>query len=221
MVFDVVFDGIRQEKLELEKNLREDEREEHVAVPNLSDGAKVSRDEQLRGVDRTDADPLRLLHPESDGKRHEAHLAVALDRFEVVHDGNAETSDGVKHGEHHDIQREFAEHRLTRPPRQGDVRRTQSVVTPPTLLLELERGRGVDVRDPRSEEREQSDDGKIVLAPLVQSPRRGPSAKEKNVDLNLDVKLGDGAGGDRAVGLVDGVDLSILPVVDGLGVASR
>ena len=90
----------------------------------------------------------------------------------------------------------------------------------PCLLLELERGSRVDVRDPRSEEHEQGDDGEIVLAPLVEGPCRGPPAEEQDVDLHLHVKLGDGAGGDRAVGLVDGVNLAVLPVVDGLGVAS-
>ena len=57
-----------------------------------------------------------------------------------------------------------------------------------------------------------------MFAPLIECPRARPPAEEENVDLHLDVKLGDGAGGNRAVRFVDGVDLAVLPVVDGLGV---
>ena len=57
-----------------------------------------------------------------------------------------------------------------------------------------------------------------MFAPLIERPRARPPAEEEDVDLHLDVKLGDGAGGNRAVRFVDGVDLAVLPVVDGLGV---
>lgn len=100
LVLDVVLDGIGEEKLELEENLGEDEREENVAVTRLSDGAEITGDGELRGIDGPDADPLRLLHAERHGKGHEAALAVTLDGLEVVHDGDTQTRDGVQHGQH-------------------------------------------------------------------------------------------------------------------------
>jgi hypothetical protein len=42
LVLDVVVDGIGEEELELEENLRENEREEDVAVANLADEAQVA-----------------------------------------------------------------------------------------------------------------------------------------------------------------------------------
>ncbi len=58
--------------------------------------------------------------------------------------------------------------------------------------------------------------------PGVQAVGNAELAKEEEPYLEDDLTLADGAAGDRRmVGFIDGVDLAIVPVVDGLGVLGQ
>mmetsp|Transcript_16275 Transcript_16275/g.46763 ORF Transcript_16275/g.46763 Transcript_16275/m.46763 type:complete len:242 (+) Transcript_16275:668-1393(+) len=57
-----------------------------------------------------------------------------------------------------------------------------------------------------------------MAGPNIESVGNAKSTKEEEPDLENDLTLADLAGGDGTVGLIDGIDLAIVPVVDGLGV---
>ena len=50
------------------------------------------------------------------GRGLQAHLAVALNALEVIHDGNAQARQRVENRQHHDIGRQRAENGLPGPP---------------------------------------------------------------------------------------------------------
>mmetsp|Transcript_12948 Transcript_12948/g.27375 ORF Transcript_12948/g.27375 Transcript_12948/m.27375 type:complete len:258 (-) Transcript_12948:511-1284(-) len=217
LVLDVVLDRVHQEVSELRVHLGDDERKQHGAVALGADVEEVRRDEQLEGVDGTHGDPLGGLYAELHGQTLEAQRGVALDGLEVIHDGNAQPGDGVRQGHHHHLGGELAEEGLARPPGQRDVGGAKGVGALPAVRLELEGGGGVDVGDEGPEEGDGEEGGELVPAQLVQLQRQRPPADQQHTRLHRHVRAGDAAGGDGAVGLVDGVDVAVVPVVDHLG----
>lgn len=168
LVLDVILDWVGQEELELEENLRKDEAKENVGVRVFADGAQVKGDEKLRNVNGGHGEPLGLFDAERHGKGLQAELAITLDGFEIVDNGDAQTGDGVEHRQKHHVWGQLAKHSHARPPREGDVGRTERVAPFPPLRLELERRRAVNVRNPRAKDGEEEHDGKVVFAPLIQ-----------------------------------------------------
>mmetsp|Transcript_3355 Transcript_3355/g.6935 ORF Transcript_3355/g.6935 Transcript_3355/m.6935 type:complete len:261 (+) Transcript_3355:961-1743(+) len=142
--------------------------------------------------------------------------SVALHRFEVVHSSDTHTSDTIEKGENDSLPVQRSEHQLATPPRKRDVRGPKGVVADPPALLQLERRCRVDVGDPRSKQRQQEDVRPLVTCPLVQTVSESQASKEKTPDLLLDLILRDSSGGNGPVGLVDRVNLSVIPIVDGL-----
>jgi len=113
---------------------------------------------------------------------------------------------------------QLAEHRLTAPPRQADVRAPEGVIARPPVLLQLQRRRAVYVRDEGSEDAQREYHGEVVAGPGVEAVGDPEPPEEEEPYLEDDLTLADGAAGDGTVRLVDRVYVAIVPVVDGLGV---
>ena len=139
-----------------------------------------------------------------------------LDRLEVVHDRDPQPRDRVERGQHDDVGGHGAEEHLPREPGKRDVGAPERVVADPAALLQLQRRRRVDVGDAGAEEREPEERRRRVAGRLVERVGDREAGAEEDEDLGDDVALGDGPRGDRAVRLVDRVDLAVVPVVDRL-----
>jgi hypothetical protein len=103
----------------------------------------LPRDAELGEVDGADADPLGGVDAELHGKRHEPELAVALNRLEVVDDGDAEPGPRVENRKDRNrrVERVDVEEALPAPPdsshgcqhtaQRGAARRRARRVGPP------------------------------------------------------------------------------------------
>mmetsp|Transcript_29318 Transcript_29318/g.50197 ORF Transcript_29318/g.50197 Transcript_29318/m.50197 type:complete len:325 (+) Transcript_29318:229-1203(+) len=222
LVFDVVGDGVLQEG-DLGEHLRQHEAKEDGGVGRLADRVQVGRHAELRDVDRRDADPLGLVDAKGDGQRVHAEGGVSLDRLEVVDDGDAEASDGVEDRQDDllEADRSRVEHRVPAPPRQSNVRRAECVGALPAVGLQLERRRRVDVGHEGADGGDERDDGPVVARPVVQAEGDHYAADQQEPRLEDDLALRDCPGRDRPVGLVDRVELTVVPVVDGLREAAH
>jgi hypothetical protein len=60
-----------------------------------------------------------------------------------------------------------------------------------------------------------------VPCPGIQAVGNAEPTKEEEPYLENDLTLADGASGNRTVGLIDGVDVTIVPVVNGLGLPGQ
>mmetsp|Transcript_29873 Transcript_29873/g.101534 ORF Transcript_29873/g.101534 Transcript_29873/m.101534 type:complete len:383 (+) Transcript_29873:64-1212(+) len=233
LVLDVVLDGVLEEVLGLGPDLGRDEPAEDQGVGRLADVREVRRHRDLRDVDHARADVLGAVDAEGHGQGLEAELAVALDGLEVVDDGDAQPREGVEHRQHDDVGRQLAargaradlaEHGLAAPPGQRDVGRAQREGPAPALGLELEGRRRVEVGHDGAEARDEADGVErvaqdVVARPGVAAKGEGQAAKQEGVDLLEDLLLGNAARRDRPVGLVDRVEVAVVPVVDGLAEA--
>ena len=124
LVLDVVGDGVGDEELCLEEHLREDEAEEDGSIGVLMEACvQIRGDTELGDVDGADADPLCSVDAKSHWERLEAQRSISLDRFEIIDNGDTQTSEGVEDGEHHDVDGELAKEGLPCPPRKSDVGR--------------------------------------------------------------------------------------------------
>mmetsp|Transcript_29120 Transcript_29120/g.85385 ORF Transcript_29120/g.85385 Transcript_29120/m.85385 type:complete len:330 (+) Transcript_29120:283-1272(+) len=222
LVLDVVFDGVLQEG-HLGEHLRQDEREEDERVPRLANRVEVGGDAQLGDVDSAHADPLGRVHAEGHGQGLHAQLRVALDGLEVVHDGDAQPRDGVEDGQHHLLRRDGGrvKHGVAAPPRQSDVGGSQGEGARPTVRLELEGRGGINVGQEGPDGCNKTDNRPFVARPEVEAHREPEAADEKRVDLLVHLSLRNGARRNGAVGLVDGVQVTVIPVIDCLGEAAE
>lgn len=78
---------------------------------------------------------------------------------------------------------ELSEHGLPTPPRQRDVGRSESIVTQPAVLFELDRWCRVYVRDERTPHGERQNHGELVTGPHVKPIGDGEPAEKQKPDL--------------------------------------
>ena len=204
----------------MEVNLGHDQGKKNGSICGLANRVKVGGNTKLSHGNRSGANPLGTINTERNRKRFQTHCPITLNGLEIVHNGNAEASNRVEDGKdpvHWLV--EFTENGLTTPPGERDVTGTESKVTGPAILLQLQWRGGINVRDEASKDTQGKDGGELMAGPNIESVGNAKSAKEEEPDLENDLTLADLSGGDGAVGLIDGIDLAIVPVVDGLGVS--
>ena len=143
LVFNVVLNWVGDEIFDLEESLRKDECGEYGSIRFLAEPIQVSGDSKLREINAQGADILRGVHSKYDGDGINAGLAVAINSFEVVHDGDTEAGETVERGEADHFGRDVTECCLAGEPGQSDVAASESVVAEEAILLEFERGSGV------------------------------------------------------------------------------
>mmetsp|Transcript_3661 Transcript_3661/g.10517 ORF Transcript_3661/g.10517 Transcript_3661/m.10517 type:complete len:265 (+) Transcript_3661:2259-3053(+) len=214
---DVVLDGIRNQILGLRVGLRDDEAEQHRSVRGLVDAPVEPRsDRQLGERDGDAADRDRLLNAECDGKTLQSQCPVPLDALEVVDDRNSQSRDAVQHGQDHVGRRKLAEQRLAGQPGQCDVTASQRVVPGPSPLFQLQWLCGINVAHPGPQQGQPEQGRRLVPLQRIQQIGHAKTTREQDEDLGHHLPLADPARGNRAVRLVDGVNLPVLPVVDRL-----
>jgi len=96
LVLDVVVDWVWQEQSGLEVDLWQEQSKEDGGVGGLTDGGQVSSNAKLRDGHRCGANVLGTVDAEGDWQGVQSHGSVTLDGLEVVHNGNAQSSDGVQ-----------------------------------------------------------------------------------------------------------------------------
>ena len=219
LVLHIVGNRVWQKESGLEVDLGQDQGKKDRGICRLANRIKVGGNSKLSYGNRPSADVLGTINTERNGERLQAEFPITLNGLEIIDNGNAEASNRVEDGKdpvHRLV--ELTENGLTTPPGEGNVTGAEGKVTGPTILLQLERRGGVNVRDETSKDTESKDGGELMAGPNIESVGNAKSAEEEKPDLEDDLPLTDLTGGDGAVGLVDGVDLAIVPVVDGLGV---
>lgn len=95
---DVVGHRVRQQERRLEEHLRQEQPQQDRRVGGLAEALEVGGHPQLGEGDGAGAEVLGPVDAEGHGQGVEPQLAVSLDRFEVIDDGNSEAGDRVQDG---------------------------------------------------------------------------------------------------------------------------
>jgi hypothetical protein len=98
LVLHIILNGIGKQQGCLKVHLRQDQSHQNQAIGHFTDGKQVGGNAQLGDTDRSGTNLGGAVDAEGDGETIQAHSAVALNRFEIIDNGNAQSGDGVKNG---------------------------------------------------------------------------------------------------------------------------
>mmetsp|Transcript_29727 Transcript_29727/g.65886 ORF Transcript_29727/g.65886 Transcript_29727/m.65886 type:complete len:355 (+) Transcript_29727:45-1109(+) len=222
LVFYIIGNRVGQKKSGLEINLRQNKSKKNSSIRRLTDGVEVGGNTKLSQGNRTSTNVFGTINTKSDGERVETKCSITFDRLEIIHNGNTKTGNRVKDGQDPvDWLVQSTKYSLTTPPGQRDVTGTESKVTGPTILLQLERRGRVNVGDKTTEDGKSEDRREFMSSPHIKTIGDAKTTKEEEPDLKDDLALTNLTARDGTVGLINGINLTIIPVVNGLRVPSK
>eukprot|EP00963_Diacronema_lutheri_P002748 scaffold207_cov345-Pavlova_lutheri.AAC.31 len=191
LIRDIVFDGVRQEVLDLRIDLRSNQAQKHQRIRLGVYGPEIGCHGKLKGINGAHCNVLCFFDTKDHGKRLQTQLPVPLDALEIVDDGDAQSSYGVHQSENNDFQRQFTKEALSGPPGECDVGGAEGIGPLPSVLFQLERRGGIDVADERSKQRDGCQCREIVSDIVVQVQRQTPTTEHQEQGLHQHILAGD------------------------------
>ena len=172
-------------------------------------------DDHLRQRHHRAGDAGGTLHAELNGKRPHAHALVALDGLEVIERHDAVGAQRIEQRQDQDRPGRNAAQQSGRTgePRQAFIAETHREIAPPAILLEAQRrcriGPGGGAAEAGGPEHDRTDQ------------RRNGKRQERPDNRDIEPPAArHAAGGDGPVRLIDGIDVAVIPVIDGLAHAA-
>ncbi len=201
----------RGEEASHHQRLNRQQRRHARGVQRLPPVDQQRDDSPLRQRHRPARHLRRALRPQAHRQRADAHARVAADRLEVVQRHDAVRAGAVERRQDQRAQaRRAAGHdRGAGDPRQALITKPAGRVAPPTVLLQAQRRRAVGPGEQQPESGGSEDprpDGEC-------SNERQQRPRDRHVQAPAP---GHAARRNRPLRFVDGIDLAVEPVVDGL-----